>query len=424
MTINKLLDSANLNQLMTSFESGVNEIETIKNEIANTLISKKFNVTQENTLRELSEKIKTIETLEEMTGDSDGITMSKEYNCIYRNYTGITINGVKTYGTNLTSINIDIEYSTEMKGKVRLRDLDSSENLLISVDNKKLIKRSCSNSGKYWEHNLNNNNMDCVNVDKRDNSIIICYSSERCIEKLNSNGGVIWSLNITGSQPLLCCSIDKEGYIATGGYDKKVQRVSPNGSLLFEYAGFTNYITAIATDSQGNIILGGYGFRIDPPKGIQKISPQGELLWEYNYLSKTSPIYSITVDSQDNIYVCDWTNHLVKLSKDGKFIWSISINNSEIFGRTLIDSKDNIYYIAKHFFYKISNDGQTIEKFTTSESKFTFVELITIDAIHNDRVWCFDYSGANNYFYRYSYPTDFTSSSTLIFSKSYKAGLK
>ncbi|HGM1624432.1 TPA: hypothetical protein ACKOQC_004062, partial [Clostridioides difficile] len=77
-----------------------------------------------------------------------------------------------------------------------------------------------------------------------------------------------------------------------------------------------------------------------------------------------------------------------------------------------------------HFFYKISNDGQTIEKFTTSESKFTFVELITIDAIHNDRVWCFDYSGANNYFYRYSYPTDFTSSSTLIFSKSYKAGLK
>ena len=40
MTINKLLDSANLNQLMTSFESGVNEIETIKNEIANTLISK------------------------------------------------------------------------------------------------------------------------------------------------------------------------------------------------------------------------------------------------------------------------------------------------------------------------------------------------------------------------------------------------
>ena len=177
MTINKLLDSANLNQLMTSFESGVNEIETIKNEIANTLISKKFNVTQENTLRELSEKIKTIETLEEMTGDSDGITMSKEYNCIYRNYTGRTINGVKTYGTNLTSINIDIEYSTEMKGKVRLRDLDSSENLLISVDNKKLIKRSCSNSGKYWEHNLNNNNMDCVNVDKRDNSIIICYSS-------------------------------------------------------------------------------------------------------------------------------------------------------------------------------------------------------------------------------------------------------
>ena len=138
MTINKLLDSANLNQLMTSFESGVNEIETIKNEIANTLISKKFNVTQENTLRELSEKIKTIETLEEMTGDSDGITMSKEYNCIYRNYTGRTINGVKTYGTNLTSINIDIEYSTEMKGKVRLRDLDSSENLLISVDNKKI----------------------------------------------------------------------------------------------------------------------------------------------------------------------------------------------------------------------------------------------------------------------------------------------
>lgn len=107
----------------------------------------------------------------------------------------------------------------------------------------------------------------------------------------------------------------------------------------------------IATDSQGNI------FVTDYRNHVKKISPTGQFLLQFgtwgtdNGQFATNSIRGIAIDSQDNIYVVDSANHRIqKFNSNGVFISKIGngtagTGNGQLKSpsRVAVDAQDNLY---------------------------------------------------------------------------------
>lgn len=410
MAIEKLESDANLKQLITAFENGVVEIENVKKDIIEALILKGAKVTQQSLLSELSEKIRSIKTVKEYFGEADEILISKEEPCIYLVYNNKKIEAVakdnvlKTFPLTIT------ENGNAVLGMV----IDENENLYVSP-NYNCLRKYNSSGNLIFEKTGVKYAYTYLKYDKKDKGIIIKnqVNDDSSIRKLNSNGEEIWKLNIKGSQPIQCIATDDLGYISSGGHDKIVQRISPDGRLIWEYTGFTNFITSIYIDSKQNTIIAGYGYRSTPPMGVVKISPQGMMLWHYQGYFK-SPIYSIVTDSQDYVCVGCWDGSITKLTPDGELVWKIKINTTPCVLR--VDSKDDIYVGVNDSIYKILSDGSKIIKYIVENIDLGSFNSLEIDREHGDKFYFYNEKPNDYKISKNAQPTDFSESAVLTYS--------
>lgn len=128
------------------------------------------------------------------------------------------------------------------------------------------------------------------------------------------------------------------------------------------FSGGPDAIRAVAVDSEGNIILGGYdSIPGDPQWRVRKISNFGRKLWDWtlNPSPEADAIVDIEVDSRDNIIVGGYEKsigndrwRIEKLSPEGELIFSLRYNISEymdILNKIAIDSRDNILAVGYDF---------------------------------------------------------------------------
>ncbi|SCY21617.1 SBBP repeat-containing protein [Flavobacterium caeni] len=167
--------------------------------------------------------------------------------------------------------------------------------------------------------------------------------------------------DLTDQEYLLTTNIDFEIFL---------QKTAPDGSLLWAKSmggQFGDYGTKIATDSSGNVYLTGV-FQdtgdFDPGVGeflltatgsldvfILKLSANGEFMWAKHFEGTDyEESNGIGIDSQDNVYVSGYfyaeldfdpnagqhaitpsagDGFLVKLTKDGSFIWAQAIGGPD-----------------------------------------------------------------------------------------------
>lgn len=161
-------------------------------------------------------------------------------------------------------------------------------------------------------------------------------------------------------------------YLMTTTMDFEIflQKTAPDGSLLWAKSmggEFGDYGTKIATDSSGNVYLTGvFQSTADFDPGaeeflltaagsldvfILKLSPAGEFIWAKNFEgAEYEESNGIGIDSQDNVYVSGYfyaeldfdpnegqfaitpsvgDGFLVKLTKDGSFLWAKPIGGAD-----------------------------------------------------------------------------------------------
>ena len=70
-------------------------------------------------------------------------------------------------------------------------------------------------------------------------------------------------------------AIGPDGSIYSGGSDKKVFKISPDGKKIWEFAGYASNVSALTVGPDGSIYSGSWD------KKVFKISPDGEKTWEF-----------------------------------------------------------------------------------------------------------------------------------------------
>ena len=221
-------------------------------------------------------------------------------------------------------------------------------------------------------------------------------------------------------------SVDSSDNIYVGGssgfykYDSNgtyISTIAPNGSG----DGQSFYVSGIAFDSLGNIIVSEYGNH-----RVQKFSPSGVYMSKFGDIGSDNGQFvapmGLVVDSSDNIYVSDFGNNRVqKFDKDGNFIWWLgydgntggvhatgSATNGSSNGQfyrpkgIAIDASDNIYVVDHYnarvqkfdkdgnFIWWLGYDGSTTGIHTTGagvggtgNGQLNYPERITIDSAGN-----------------------------------------
>ncbi|MBW2979781.1 right-handed parallel beta-helix repeat-containing protein, partial [Candidatus Woesearchaeota archaeon] len=226
----------------------------------------------------------------------------------------------------------------------------------------------------------------------------------------------IWMYNWTGPAGVagvgVCRAIDVDssdnmviggyGYnlIGSSSYDWHVEKLNSSGDKLWEYnwtASSVDYVYGVAFDSSGNVIAAGSGWQLMGSTStdwhVEKLNSSGSKLWGYNWTgpagaSGTDYVYSVAVDSDDNIIVAgtgvnltgddsaDW--HVEKLNSSGSLLWDYNwtgpgagaFGGADYAYSVAVDSDDNI--IVAGFGGNLSEDSYRdwhVEKLNSSGSK-------------------------------------------------------
>lgn len=196
---------------------------------------------------------------------------------------------------------------------------------------------------------------------------------------------------------------------------KVVNHMKNSGWPQIYDKGIEDSASAIAIDSQGNIIVTGYTGYITKTFSEEvdfltiKYDSEGNELWNVTYDSGSFDYaWDITIDSADNIILLgfNWTSYedlqelnlyirIVKYDKDGVKQWNVTyhkaINNYP--GGIKVDSQDNIIISSGYgnidaldFFcwtLKLDSDGTELWNQTFYEDLFSIGTDVTVDSIDN-----------------------------------------
>jgi len=226
-----------------------------------------------------------------------------------------------------------------------------------------------------WMNTSFNARANDVAIDSQDNVIVVGYSgigtaSKWKIMKFNPSGSVIWDkiISYNGGSAWVVATDSQDNIIvggidnAPGNYEWRIVKYNSVGVMLWENV--TNYgltagdqIFGVATDSQNNIIVG--GFTSDTVGNndqwrTMKYNSAGVMLWTNatDYSSGNDMIRDVEVDSQDNIIVVgndvipgnnEW--RIVKFNSAGSVLWenvTDYTSNGDISYGVGVDTKNNI----------------------------------------------------------------------------------
>ncbi|CAL83873.1 phage tail protein [Clostridium botulinum] len=173
----------------------------------------------------------------------------------------------------------------------------------------RIIKINSSSGEIIWNNRYSSKyGTESIVID--DNNIIYAGTDNGKVIKIDSTGEVIWTYDKHKSR-VDAISIDKNGYIYSGGGNRLVKLCSNGGEEWIR--DFGRSIASIAIDSNGYIYIGFINY------GIVKINPDnGEQIWHVD-LGLNISANSIFVD--DYVYVASSDKIIRKISLDGLQIW-------------------------------------------------------------------------------------------------------
>ena len=174
-------------------------------------------------------------------------------------------------------------------------------------------------------------------------------------------------------------AVDGQGNVYSGSYDKKVMKISPSGSKIWEFAGHSSSVSAVSVDGQGNVYSGASDNK------AMKISPSGTKIWEFT--GHTDYIRSVAVDGQGNVYSGSYDKKVMKISPSGSKLWEFT-GHTDVVNSVAVDGQGNVYSGSNdQKVMKISPSGSKLWEFT---GYTTCIRSVAVDGQGNV------YSGSDN----------------------------
>ncbi|MBU5485260.1 hypothetical protein KQI86_13030 [Clostridium sp. MSJ-11] len=186
---------------------------------------------------------------------------------------------------------------------------------------------------------------------------------------LQFNFGVLWDFTVTNNilSPVGKVISDSENNTYTyDARESKVVKISPSGTLLWEYYGFVGAIHDIAIDKYNNVYACGND------RTIRKISSLGEEIWK---LSITGMPSVLTVAPNGRVYVDEAYGDVVRINSDGSGKVTMTIHSNKAIASIDVDSDNNIYTCA-NYSVKKNKDSILIWEYTNK----TYAYYLAVDS--------------------------------------------
>lgn len=204
----------------------------------------------------------------------------------------------------------------------------------IGQYNNHIIKIS-SSGNKVWD-NYYSSKYGILSIVIDDDNIIYAGTENKKVIKIDSTGNVIWTYDKHKSD-VKAIAIDRNGYIYSGGGSRLVKLCSNGGEEWIR--DFGRSIASMAIDNNGYVYIG-YVYN-----GISKINPDnGEQIWHVD-LGLNISGDSIAVDDYGYVYVAtDSPDEIIrKISSDGHEIWKYNCDCDRYLKSIVVDNYGYIY---------------------------------------------------------------------------------
>lgn len=175
--------------------------------------------------------------------------------------------------------------------------------------------------------------------------VVYNYSSGKNVRKLNSDGVEQWSLSdITLAKGI---AVDTSGYVYVAYYGSStleggVRKLDSNGNEIWRKFDI-KYASCVVADNLGNVYV---GYQQQLGTNVRKLNSLGEEIWS---LSDNSPVYTVNLDSHGNLYVGYYDSPrkkaLVKFNSSGVELWDSILLALRVISIT-VDSNDDIYVVC------------------------------------------------------------------------------
>ena len=239
----------------------------------------------------------------------------------------------------------------------------------------------------------------------------IYQAESRNVLKLDSNGGLIWSIDLhTQIQSDLALAPNGTIYACGAPNSVSLQRgvfaISPYGALLWNWGNDSVTFSSPVVGSDGTVFVGTAASYSEVGKvgnsSLIALNPNGQLLWQYNV---TKNIVSSPAISPDGRIVVVSAGQVLGFNKNGTLDWTSGIMNG------LIDSASVSINPSGQIFVKTNNSLVCLEPNGTvywTRAVDEDVGAFTTPACTSDRVfipsgkvvYCFDDQG--NQIWKYS----------------------
>lgn len=290
--------------------------------------------------------------------------------------------GVKVYGANIvvsgSNSNAPYPYSGGQVAVYNTNGVLQSQKVFNGTSSESTYFNSCfadASNNTYFIGNVNSSG-----------------SSRMYTVKCDSSGAVLWQKLLTWGSGTVGISrgitVDSSGNVYCTGYystsggtgpDMLIAKYNSSGVLQWQKsianttAGSNDGLYSVALDSSDNIYVAGY---TDISSGggnrslfIAKFNPSGTIQWQRIVALASGSYASVRLDSADNVYVSAY-GVICKYNSSGTIQWQRSIAGVSF--RSIACTTNNIYCVGDQLTVKLSTDGSGTGTYTVNGTSYTY----------------------------------------------------